>query len=628
MSKRKTTEEFIEKANIIHNNKYDYSKVEYKSNSTKVCIICPEHGEFWQTPYNHLRGCGCPKCVGKNKKTTEEFIRRAKEVHGDKYDYSKVEYINAKTKVCIICPEHGEFWQIANRHLSGCGCPKCVGKNKTTEEFIRRAKEVHGDKYDYSKVKYVNNSTKVCIICPEHGEFWQKPAGHLRGCGCPKCKGKNKTAEEVIEKARKVHGDKYDYSKVVYKGMHTKVCIICPEHGEFWQTLSNHLKGCGCYKCGRTKKGNYILVQKYIDKCTEKYKGFYDYSQIDINNVNYVSHTKVPIICPEHGMFKQNLYQHLNCVCPCQMCRRGINTKSDNKNKIQTVIQDRIEHGIIYCYTNKNNRKKYIGQTIDKEGRKYGHLNVNQKYKTLFDKILQKEGEENFEYEILFEIDEKRSKIFDILNEKEKYYIKLYNSQVPNGYNISEGGKSVKWMVGYKPTQETLQKLRDSHKGKQNPMKGKHYSEEQRKRMVEKWRNTMQEKFNNGYITQRKNIIVFENKQNKGTYPNAKEIERVFGVNYKRVHYALKRMQPLDNKWIFIYEEKYSDHLLDSICTKTYIQQKPEKLVQQMDRQGNIVAILKLSEAIKQFGTHIFDVCNGKRKTAGGYIWNWSSNNV
>ena len=119
---------------------------------------------------------------------TQEFIEEAKKMHGDKYDYSKVEYVNTRRKVCIICPNHGEFWQTASEHLRGQGCPKCAGnKRLTTEGFIHKAKEVHGGKYDYSKVEYVNNHTKVCIICPEHGEFWQEPSSHLNGNGCPNC---------------------------------------------------------------------------------------------------------------------------------------------------------------------------------------------------------------------------------------------------------------------------------------------------------------------------------------------------------------------------------------------------------------------------------------------------------
>ena len=113
-----------------------------------------------------------------------------------------------------------------------------------TKEFIEKAKRIHGDKYDYSKVKYVNNRTKVCIICPEHGEFWQRPTSHLKGCICYRCsqkakakKQKKSSTNEFIEKAKKIHGDKYDYSKVEYINAKTKVCIICPEHGEFGKFL-------------------------------------------------------------------------------------------------------------------------------------------------------------------------------------------------------------------------------------------------------------------------------------------------------------------------------------------------------------------------------------------------------
>ena len=199
------------------------------------------------------------------KLTKEEWIKKAKEVHGDKYDYSKVEYVNSRTKVCIICPKHGEFWQEANAHLMGQGCQKCYGNYKmTTEEFIKRARKIHGDKYDYSKVEYTgDNKTKICIICPEHGEFWQVPNSHLSGNGCPVCRyikaanNNRGTKERFIKKAKEIHGDKYDYSKVKYdKSNKVKVCIICPEHGEFWQTPINHINGAGCPICKESKLEN------------------------------------------------------------------------------------------------------------------------------------------------------------------------------------------------------------------------------------------------------------------------------------------------------------------------------------------------------------------------------------
>ena len=187
-----TTEIFIERANKIHGNKFDYSKVNYVNSKTKVCIICPIHGEFWQKPYSHLNGRGCNLC-SKPVHDTESFIRESKKIYGNKYDYSKVQYVDAKTKVCIICPKHGEFWVTPNNHLRGRGCYNCgrevcaKKQSLSTQQFIDKAREVHGDKYDYSKANYTNNHTEVCIICPIHGEFWQKPMKHLSGHGCPKC---------------------------------------------------------------------------------------------------------------------------------------------------------------------------------------------------------------------------------------------------------------------------------------------------------------------------------------------------------------------------------------------------------------------------------------------------------
>jgi len=246
--------------------------------------------------------------------TKEIFIEKARKVHGDKYDYSKVEYINSQTKVCIICPEHGEFWQEPSAHLRGYCCPKCGNFNRgrykrfNKVDFIQKAKEVHGNKYDYSKVEYVNAQTKICIICPEHGEFWQIPMGHLKGEGCPKCSGRNFDTEDFIREAKKIHGDKYDYSKVEYIKMHDKVCIICPEHGEFWQTPSKHLLGQGCPECGKTKNRYKTSKEDFIEKVQKIHNNKYDYSKVELNGLS----NKIDIICPKHGIFKQIAYDHIN----------------------------------------------------------------------------------------------------------------------------------------------------------------------------------------------------------------------------------------------------------------------------------------------------------------------------
>jgi hypothetical protein len=205
--KKITTEEFIKRAKKVHGDAYDYSKTNFIKSSEKVCITCKKHGDFWQLPFNHLKGQGCPKCKNENlskkhKNTTEEFIKKAKKVHGNKYDYSETEYVDCKTKVCIICPKHGKFWQVPYYHLNGNGCQECAKKSTwdkrgrmTTENFIERARQVHGDKYDYSKVEYKNRRTKIKIICHkcykngvEHGIFYQNPYLHITGSGCPHCR--------------------------------------------------------------------------------------------------------------------------------------------------------------------------------------------------------------------------------------------------------------------------------------------------------------------------------------------------------------------------------------------------------------------------------------------------------
>jgi very-short-patch-repair endonuclease len=206
----------------------------------------------------------------------EAFLEKARKVHGDKYRYDENTYVKSSVKMRIICPEHGEFWQEPAAHVRGYNCPKCAnlrrGLRDTLEQFIEKARKIHGDKYDYSKVEYVNQMTKVCIICPEHGEFWQRPSNHLHGDGCPECsivsraKQRTSSIEHFIENAKRIHGDKYDYSKTEYIDCHTKVCIICPVHGEFWQSPDGHLQGHGCSKCGSTTSNPEDEINNFINE--------------------------------------------------------------------------------------------------------------------------------------------------------------------------------------------------------------------------------------------------------------------------------------------------------------------------------------------------------------------------
>lgn len=194
--KQKITKEHIlnklKKINTeLFNDKYDYSLVDYKSKLSKVKIICKEHGVFKQRLDHHLNGHGCSQCSKNKKPTNHEFIKKSKEVHGDKYDYSLVDYKNNYTKIKIICKEHGIFKQSPSNHLLGKGCMKCNGINVlNNNDFIKKSKEIHGDKYDYSLVKYINSKTKVKIICSKHGIFEQMPSNHIHKNmkqGCPLC---------------------------------------------------------------------------------------------------------------------------------------------------------------------------------------------------------------------------------------------------------------------------------------------------------------------------------------------------------------------------------------------------------------------------------------------------------
>lgn len=194
MSNCKTTDDFISDARRVHGDKYDYSLVEYKGNKEKVWIICNNLHCFSQTPCDHLRGRGCPHCSGIAKSNTASFINSARMTHCGVYDYSKVEYVNNSTKVKIICDKHGLFLQTPNSHLNGRGCPSCKlekiaeTNRSTNEEFIKNSLAKHGEVYIYDKVSYKGNKTKVTIGCRIHGDFSQTPNNHANGQGCPKCK--------------------------------------------------------------------------------------------------------------------------------------------------------------------------------------------------------------------------------------------------------------------------------------------------------------------------------------------------------------------------------------------------------------------------------------------------------
>lgn len=282
--KKRTTQEFIEEASRVHDGYYDYSLVEYNASNKKIKIICAEHGVFLQQAGEHLKGSGCYSCgIERQRLSQNDFIERCRSAHHDKYDYSLVNYVNMSTKIKIVCPEHGEFLQLAGSHVSGNGCPNCRYSHRKrrasrycTQDFVNMSMAKHGNKYDYSKSVYVSTKTMLTVTCPSHGDFIIRPIHHYKlGQGCDRCfrESRSTRVSEFIEKANAIHNGFYDYSllsDMEYIIKRKKIPIICPIHGVFYQSCSDHTtKRSGCRKCADGYKDYY--QRKWADYCD--YKG-------------------------------------------------------------------------------------------------------------------------------------------------------------------------------------------------------------------------------------------------------------------------------------------------------------------------------------------------------------------
>jgi len=241
------------------------------------------------------------------KLSKEIFVQRAKEIHGDKYDYSEFEYVHSIDKSKIKCNTCGHvFYQSANAHLGGHGCPKCWTKklkgrvNRVTYDmFVERSREKHGDKYEYTPEGYENGMSMTKVYCKKHKKWFKVRANqHMLGKGCPDCMGEENRKRipnslgTFIKIARMRYGDKYDYSKAVYVDNKTPLEIICKEHGSFWQRPDSHLKGYECPFCGKD-----AASVEYIKKAIEVHGFRYDYARTTYKGDN----VKSPVICNTCG---------------------------------------------------------------------------------------------------------------------------------------------------------------------------------------------------------------------------------------------------------------------------------------------------------------------------------------
>lgn len=271
MTAPSTKEYFLTKANEKHLGFYDYSKVVFINSRSKVEIVCPIHGSFFQSPANHYNS-GCTKCgIEKSRnakiKGIDEFLLKSIKHYGDRYDYSKVKMKSFADNVTIVCKIHGDFTVLAERHALGKGgCIKCRNDNFeasvkqrtfSKKEFVDKSNKVHNSKYTYDKSIYISNSANVIITCKTHGDFSQRASTHMDGAGCQDCGIERSSINSSFvkrnfkERFQAVHGDRYSYDKSIYNGYGNNLIITCKIHGDFEQSVSNHLSGAGCPKCNR-----------------------------------------------------------------------------------------------------------------------------------------------------------------------------------------------------------------------------------------------------------------------------------------------------------------------------------------------------------------------------------------
>lgn len=320
--------------------------------------------------YSNMYGQGNDDMVTPEERK-ETFILKAMEVHnGEGLDYSKVEYKDNRTKVCIIDPEYGEYWQTPSNHLKGHCHPMrrteriSSSKRCDFEELKCRFSEVHsGENLDYSKSEYVNMHTPILIIDhdldrngKEYGEYWQEPSAHLKGSGHPMKAIDNRIAwkvnstESIVDRFVSVHGGKYDYSNVVYENYRGCVEIICPKHGAFRQTVENHMSGKGCPACGCSASKIELEICAMLSDCGVEH---------ETRNRSVLYGKEIDIYCPGlkigievdglrwhsewTGGKDRNYHLSKNMACE-RMGIRLIHVFEDEYNSNKELVLDKIRH--------------------------------------------------------------------------------------------------------------------------------------------------------------------------------------------------------------------------------------------------------------------------------------------
>ncbi len=403
------------------------------------------------------------------KKTKEEILFEFREIHGNYYDYSKVEYVNASTKVKVICPKHGLFDIAPGHHKNGVGCRKCYFKSQqiTKVEFIRRSREYFDDCYDYSLFDELPSfGQKVSILCVKHGErFLQEPRNHMKGhTGCSVCqslklsgsreeRGRIKTREqltqEFIKRVQEIHGDIYNYSEFEYINSNTRGKIICSIHGEFYQTPSNHLRGTKCPKCSIQNQKENTFKKLCNDKGINYHRALKrrqaGLSEKKIFEEGFIRSTREINEIIVFGEKYPNLEEAIRLLQPPasnRTIKRWIEEGITPEEAFERIPNPGYAEGIIYLITNKITEQKYIGLTVQTLERRWQH-HIEQatanhiKSEESLHAAIRKYGAKAFDIEVIDKGTTKKD-----LEVKERQWIKKLNTLVPHGYNISTGGVS------------------------------------------------------------------------------------------------------------------------------------------------------------------------------------------
>jgi len=320
--KKVTAADCLTKFKERHGDRYIYYPEEYVEMSKPTRIGCKIHGDFTQVATRHARGQGCPMCAialrtGPLKISFAEMVGRAREKHGDDYEYHEETYRGANHKTRVTCKVHGDFYKIAGSLMRGSRCYQCSRTRKKFSDFVAEATETHNGRYTYHEDSFTKSEAQTRITCPIHGDFWQKAANHSQGKGCKVCADNTLPFSEFLRKVRLIFGDKYEYDEGSYvrSNMREHMKVTCREHGVFGSTPTNLLQGHGCPKCGhgRTSKWEQEIQDFLAPYAPENnYRLKLEGDQIRKPRYDLVTYTELDIYLPKQNLAIEanGLYWH------------------------------------------------------------------------------------------------------------------------------------------------------------------------------------------------------------------------------------------------------------------------------------------------------------------------------